>query len=147
MRLVPHAVRAFVLLVLLVAAAPLRADGTVLTRCLDELGGSTVAMGECYGRYIASLKDEQAQLLARIRTALQRTGPEGSDYPAAALALERGQTHWLAYTEADCEVVGDVFGSGTALGLAGGSCEFAHYEERNRVLKLLLEGYLDAYQE
>ena len=142
MRLVTHAVRASALLLLL-AAAPIRADGTVLTRCLAELGGSTVAMGECYARYIESLKDEQAQLLTRIRTALQRTGPEGSDYPAAALALERGQTHWLAYVAADCDVISDVFGSGTALGLAGGSCEFAHYEERNRVLKLLLDGYLE----
>lgn len=54
------------LLLLLLAAAPLRACDSVLTQCIKEPGGSTVAMGECYGRHIESAASFTSQPIRRL---------------------------------------------------------------------------------
>ena len=113
-----------------------------LTWCVRTEGGTTLADAQCYVRHREALVAAQALLVDRIGAQLSRQGPDGTDYPGAMSALESAQSHWQAYVRADCDVVADVFGYGTALGLAGEECIIDHYLERNQVLRDLEEGYL-----
>ena len=70
-------------------------------------------------------------------------GPQGADYGKAGAGLMAAEENWGAFIRADCDVVSEVFGQGTALGMAGETCTIAHYEARIAALRALKANYLD----
>lgn len=113
-----------------------------LDRCVENEGGTTLSDAVCYVRHREAVVAAQDEILRRINSALTRPGPSATDYARAAESLRNAQEHWLAYMRADCDVIDDVFGLGTALGLAGEDCVIRHYEARNQELRDLEDGYL-----
>lgn len=123
-----------------------RADQSWLAQCAKEVsrGENDGSEPQCYAEHQARLTAAQKGLLDRLYAGLAaKTGPEGSDHAAAAKSFDEAQRHWLAHVQADCRVVAFVFGRGTALGLAGASCQIQHYETRNAALKEFAKTWLD----
>lgn len=110
---------------------PPKADVGWLKWCIDTRGGSTLADAPCYVEYREALVSEQATLLERIYKALAKKGPSGTDYEEAAGQLRAAQIGWLSQVNGDCDALSYVFGTGTALGLAGEDCIINHYLDRN----------------
>lgn len=109
---------------------------------LGSCDGTTLEMARCYVLYRESLVETENGLLNRLYQALAQSGPEGTDYAAAAASLRTAEEHWRAYMRADCDIVDSVFGYGTALGLAGEDCVIRHNEARNEQLRDLEHDYL-----
>ncbi len=110
---------------------PPKADGGWLGWCIDTRGGTTLADAPCYVEYREALVAEQDVLLGRIYKALAGKGPSGTDYTKAADRLRAAQVGWRSQVDGDCDALSYVFGTGTALGLAGEDCIISHYLERN----------------
>jgi len=125
---------------------PAMDDPAWLTQCVKQASGegegTTFAWGRCMVEHRDALKAAQAELVARIGKALEGKGPEGTDYKRAGAAFVQAQRHWTAFVDADCGIIGDVFGYGTAQGLAGEDCVIAHYQSRNEELRDLAKDYL-----
>lgn len=119
------------------------AEGNWLSICLHDNGGSQLADAKCYSKYQELLEANQTDLLRKIRAALSKPGPEGTDYETAAKLIEDSQRNWQSYVDADCEVISKVFGNGNAQGMPGGECLIGHYENRNSKLRALKQSYLD----
>jgi uncharacterized protein YecT (DUF1311 family) len=118
-----------------------QADPAWLAKCMEE-NGSTLGMAKCMVDHRTALQEQQQTLLKRIRGKLAGQGPEGTDYKAAAASFAEAQKHWEAFIAADCDIVGSVFGYGTAQGLAGEDCTINHYRARNDQLRELDANYL-----
>ena len=118
-----------------------QADPAWLAQCMKE-NGSTLGMAKCMVDHRSALQEQQKALLTRIGGRLAGKGPEGTDYKAAAASLAEAQKHWEAFIGADCDIVGSVFGYGTAQGLAGEDCVINHYRARNEQLRELEANYL-----
>jgi uncharacterized protein YecT (DUF1311 family) len=129
------------------AAEPARDDPAWLKTCVkqaeDAGEGGTLGQAHCMVEHRDALKAAQATLVERIGRTLAGKGPDGTDYKAAAAEFAQAQQHWTAFVGADCGIVGDVFGYGTAQGLAGEDCVIAHYIARNAQLRALRENYLE----
>lgn len=118
-----------------------QADAAWLAKCMED-NGSTLGTAKCMVDHRMALQQQQQTLLKRIRGKLAGQGAEGTDYKAAAASLADAQKHWEAFIAADCDIVGSVFGNGTAFGLAGEDCTINHYRTRNDQLRALDENYL-----
>lgn len=112
-----------------------------LKNCTDTNSG-TLGYAHCLVEHRTALAETQSALLGQINAALAKGGPAGTDYAAATATLADAQRHWEALVSADCDVIADVFGHGTAHGLAGETCVVDHYVSRNAQLKDLKDGYL-----
>ncbi len=112
-----------------------QAEDGWLAQCQEEQGDTAAGQAECFAHYQNKLKNEQSELLTRIRALLSKPGPEGANYAAARRVLNTSQKHWLAYVKADCAVTDESFGQGTAAGSAGEACVNDHYAARNAVLR------------
>lgn len=133
------------------AAAPAPAgkltkdDPAWLSQCAKQAEangeGSTLGWGHCMVEHRQALEAAQGALVARIGKALAGKGPEGTDYKAAAAQFSQAQQHWSAFVAADCGIVDNVFGDGTAQGLAGEECVIARYVARNEQLRALEADY------
>jgi hypothetical protein len=125
---------------------PAMDDPAWLAQCVKkaeaEGEGTTLGWGHCMVDHREALKAAQVRLVARIGKALEGKGPAGTDYPRAAASFSEAQRHWTAFVDADCGIVDDVFGYGTAQGLAGEDCVIAHYQRRNEELRELETNYL-----
>jgi uncharacterized protein YecT (DUF1311 family) len=104
-----------------------------LASCYKNSRGN-LDLYDCQARYIEKLKTEQQTILDRIKKLLSNPSPEGTDYAAALIALEKSQQSWQEYIDLDCTITNKIFGRGNALGLAGGECEIQHLEQRNSIL-------------
>lgn len=113
-----------------------------LAWCMRD-AGSSLGDAVCYGKHRAGLEDVHATLVFQIANTLSGVGPEGSDYVKAGASLMAAEEHWRAFIRDDCDVVSDVFGQGTALGMADETCTIAHYEARIAALRALKADYLD----
>lgn len=144
---------ALLLLPLLLAAAPLQAKTTAganqagaqsraLVTCLAE-GSSSLDSANCYGEEMQRLQTEQAALLRDIRAKLARPGADGTNHDSAAGWLEEAQKSWESYAASDCRLLEDVFGAGSAAGLASADCEVRHIAARNQELSRLLRDFLN----
>lgn len=122
-------------------------DSRWLSRCVkqaqDAGEGGTLGWGHCMVEHRDALKTAQGRLAAEIGTSLAGKGPDGTDYKAAAAEFGEAQRHWKAFVDADCTLVDDVFGTGTAQGLAGEDCVIAHYAARNAQLRKFRNDYLN----
>jgi len=125
---------------LLLPASSALADDTWIRQCLTEQGGSAVGDAECYSQYQQRLKDEQTEILGRLRVLLASPAPQGADYRAASRALKQAQKQWLAYVKTDCDAGDAAFGEGNARGLASAACRNDHYATRNALLKEFEKG-------
>jgi uncharacterized protein YecT (DUF1311 family) len=125
-------------------AASARAGGPsrALAACLAR-GTSSLDSASCYGEEVARLQAEQATLLRDIRGRLARPGASGTDHASAAAWLDKAQSAWESYSEADCRLLDDVFGAGSAAGMAGADCEIRHATARNRELSRLQQDFLN----
>jgi uncharacterized protein YecT (DUF1311 family) len=132
----------FILIITFLSSNAAYASQNWLASCMKAKGGSSFADARCYVEYLDRLQNQQAVILKRIRISLSKTGPDGTDYKAAAVLLKASQRNWLAYINSDCQIVDHVFGFGTAQGAAGESCLIEHYEIRNNDLKDLEKSYL-----
>lgn len=121
--------------------APAKDDPAWLKAYTDS-GSSTLGYARCLVEHRTALTEAQSALLGQINAALAKSGPAGTDYTAAAATLADAQKLWEAFVGADCAIIDDVFGYGTAQGLAGESCVIDHYASRNAQLKDLKTGYL-----
>ncbi|KMS56622.1 hypothetical protein V474_14020 [Novosphingobium barchaimii LL02] len=106
-------------------------------------GTGTLVYARCMVEHRERLQAAQTALVGRIGRVLAGKGPEGTDYKAAKSGFAEAQRHWTAFIGEDCAVVGDVFGYGTAQGLAGEECLIAHYTARNQQLRDLEANYLN----
>ena len=120
---------------------PAKDDPAWLATCTEANSG-TLGYAHCLVEHRTALAETQSALLGQINAALAKGGPAGTDYTAAAATLADAQKHWKALVSADCDVIADVFGHGTAHALAGESCVVDHYVSRNAQLKELKDGYL-----
>ena len=107
----------------------------------ESCAGNTLEVARCYVAYRETLVEAESALLDRLHQALAQSGPPGTDYSAAATSLRTAEDHWRAYMRADCDIVDNVFGRGTALGLAGEDCVIRHSEARNEELRDLESNY------
>ncbi len=123
------------------APEPVKDDPAWLERCQKEAGGM-IGQEECMVDHLSALAGVQAKLVAHIDVLLAGKGEDGTDYKAAAAGLAEAQRHWRAFVEADCDIIGNVFGSGTAQGLASAGCWIDHYRQRNDELRELEADYL-----
>lgn len=123
-------------------------DPAWLAQCVKkaeaEGEGTTLGWGHCMVDHREALKTAQAGIVARIGKALEGKGPAGTDYSRAAASFAEAQRHWTAFAEADCGIIDDVFGYGTAQGLAGEDCVIAHYQRRNEELRELEKAYFSS---
>lgn len=122
------------------AASEADADETL--ECVDTGEGGNLAIARCMVEHRLALVKAQDILLKRIGDILAGSGPQGTDYKAAAVSLGKAQESWSVFVDSDCAIVGDVFGYGTAQGLAGESCVIDHYTIRNDQLQELEDSYL-----
>lgn len=127
------------------ASDPALDDPAWLAQCVKKADGegegTTFAWGHCMVEHREALKAAQARLIARIGKALEGKGPAGTDYPRAAASFVEAQRHWADFVDADCKIVDDVFGYGTAQGVAGEDCVISHYQRRNEELRELETSY------
>jgi uncharacterized protein YecT (DUF1311 family) len=123
-------------------------DPAWLAQCVKkaeaEGEGTTLGWGHCMVDHREALKTAQARITSRIAKALEGKGPAGSDYPRAAASFAEAQRHWMAFVDADCGIIDDVFGYGTAQGLAGENCVIEHYQRRNEQLRELEKSYFSS---
>jgi uncharacterized protein YecT (DUF1311 family) len=110
--------------------------------CLTQ-GTSSLESASCYGEEVERLQSEQAALLRDIRGRLARPGASGTDHASAAAWLDKAQSAWESYSEADCHLLDDVFGAGSAAGLAGADCEIRHVVAGNRELSRMRQDFLN----
>ncbi len=130
------------------ASDPAMDDPAWLAQCVKKADaegeGTKFGWGHCMVDHREALKAAQARIAARIGNALEGKGPAGTDYPRAAASFAEAQRHWTAFVEADCGIIDDVFGYGTAQGLAGEDCVIAHYQRRNEELRDLEKAYFSS---
>ncbi|MBC9208151.1 DUF1311 domain-containing protein [Roseomonas aerophila] len=141
------------LLPLLLAAVPAEAkspagasraepQSRALAACLAE-GSSSLDSAHCYGEELQRLQTERDGLLREIRAKLASPGADGTNHDSAAGWLEEAQKSWESYAASDCRLLEDVFGAGSAAGLASADCEIRHSAARNQELSRLLRDFLN----
>ncbi|WP_043979680.1 lysozyme inhibitor LprI family protein [Novosphingobium sp. P6W] len=130
------------------ASDPAMDDPVWLAQCVKKADaegeGTTFGWGHCMVDHREALKTAQARIAARIVKALEGKGPAGTNYPRAAASFAEAQRHWMAFVDADCGIIDDVFGYGTAQGLAGEDCVIEHYQRRNDQLRELEKSYFSS---
>jgi uncharacterized protein YecT (DUF1311 family) len=114
-----------------------------VSRCITKLNDGISGRGECQQRVLQNLKRNQSALLKRIYQSLSMPGLELTDYNSASKKLALAQSNWERFINADCTVVGDVFGQGTDRDPTVVACLIDHYKLRSTQLRFLQRDYLN----
>lgn len=126
-------------------AALAKDDPAWLDQCVEQAeaegDNDTFGWGRCMLAHREALEATQTALLARIDAHLASKGPPGTDYKAGAASLATAQRNWQAFVAADCGLIANVFGDGTAEGLAEEECVVLHARARNAQLRTFLDNY------
>jgi len=84
---------------------------------------TTLEINRCLSKEIAHAESDLNRYLAEARRLL-------AEESEAAAALDRAQASWLAYRDADCNAVFELYAQGTIRGPMGGGCKLIRTQRR-----------------
>jgi uncharacterized protein YecT (DUF1311 family) len=105
----------------LAAAAGLAAPPPMAaTKCPGE---TTLEINDCMSAELAKAEDDLKRYLAAARRRLKSEATDNPDALTALADLDKTETTWAAYREAECDAVYDYWKSGTIRGAMALTCE------------------------